>query len=66
MIGDYVAALDPAAQTAAAGKIQVKLLEETPLIYGYFFNFLAASASNVSGIVPNAAGQLFLTQASIA
>lgn len=66
LIADYTAALDLPAQREAAGAIQRKLLDETPLIYGYFFNFLAASRANVRGIVPNAAGQLFLTQASLA
>lgn len=64
LIGDYLAAVEPAEQMRAAAAVQSLLLEETPLIYSYFFDFLAATAGNVTGIVPNAAGQLFLTGAA--
>ena len=35
-------------QKTIAGKIQNLLLEQTPMIYPYFYNYLAATASNVT------------------
>jgi peptide/nickel transport system substrate-binding protein len=60
----YIAALDLQSQRTIAGKIQNLLLEETPVIYAYFYNYLAASASNVSGVEPTGIGHLFLFNAS--
>ena len=65
LISDYIAAVDPATQKQTAGALQTLLLDETPLIYSYFFNFLAASTDKVVGIVPNASGQLFLSLAAL-
>ncbi|AZN98071.1 MAG: ABC transporter substrate-binding protein [Mesorhizobium sp.] len=60
----YIAALDLEAQKAAAGKIQKLLLEETPIIFGYFSDYLTATAKGVTGVQPTAMGQLFLEKAS--
>lgn len=65
LIAEYIAAVEPEAQSQAASALQTLLLDETPLIYSYFFDFLAVSTVNVVGIVPNAAGQLFLTRAAL-
>ena len=35
---------------------------ETPIIYGYFYNHLSASAKNVAGVYPTASGGLFLNK----
>ncbi len=56
----YIAALDPAAQRAEAGRIQRLLLEETPVITAYFYDWLSVTAKNVSGVRPTAMGQLNL------
>jgi peptide/nickel transport system substrate-binding protein len=56
----YIAAVDLSSQQQIAGKIQTLLLNETPIIYGYFYNYLTASAKNVSGVYPTAIGHLFL------
>ncbi|WP_137934110.1 ABC transporter substrate-binding protein [Mesorhizobium comanense] len=60
----YIAALDLEAQKADAGKIQKLLLEETPVIFGYFYDYLTATAKGVAGVQPTAMSQLFLEKAS--
>jgi peptide/nickel transport system substrate-binding protein len=60
----YIAALDLEAQKATAGKIQKLLLEETPVIFGYFYDYLTATAKGVTGVQPTAMSQLFLDKAS--
>jgi peptide/nickel transport system substrate-binding protein len=66
LVADYVAAIDVQSQRAVAGKIQQLLLDETPIILPYFFNFLSATGTNVSGVQTTATGLLFVDQASIA
>jgi peptide/nickel transport system substrate-binding protein len=56
----YIAALDPGSQRAAAARIQRLLLEETPVIIAYFYDWLSVTASDVSGVRPTAMGQLNL------
>lgn len=60
----YIAALDLEAQKATAGKIQKLLLEETPVVFGYFYDYLTATAKGVAGVQPTAMSQLFLEKAS--
>ena len=55
---------DVQGQKTVAGKIENLLLEQTPVIYPYFYNYLAATASNVTGVEPTAIGHLFLFNAS--
>ncbi|MEI9405416.1 ABC transporter substrate-binding protein [Mesorhizobium argentiipisi] len=64
MAASYIAALDLEAQKATAGKIQKLLLEETPVIFGYFYDYLTAMAKGVTGVQPTAMSQLFLEKAS--
>jgi len=66
LVAQYVAAIDLQAQRAVAGKIEQLLLDETPIILPYFFNFLTATGSNISGVQTTATGLLFVDQASIA
>ena len=65
LVADYIKALDLGAQKAVAGKIQRLLLDETPVIFGYFYDYLTPAKKNVQGIppVPN---RLFLSQATVA
>ena len=58
MVPRYVKALDLAAQRSAAGEIQRLLLDETPLIVGYFPDLLVPVRKGVTGLVPIAAGLL--------
>ncbi|RUU06449.1 ABC transporter substrate-binding protein [Mesorhizobium sp. USDA-HM6] len=64
LAASYIAALDLEAQKADAGKIQKLLLEETPVIFGYFYDYLTATAKGVAGVQPTAMSQLFLEKAS--
>ena len=64
LASSYVAALDLEAQKAAASKIQTLLLEETPVIFGYFYDHLIATAKGVTGAQPTAMSQLFLAGTS--
>ena len=64
LVKSYVAALDLEAQREAAGKIQRLLLDETPIIFGYFYDFLTAQKPGMSGVEPTAMSHLFLQQAS--
>ena len=58
----YVAAIDLSTQRSVAAQLETLLLEQTPVIFGYFYNFLSASAKNVTGIYPTAIGHIFLTK----
>jgi peptide/nickel transport system substrate-binding protein len=62
---EYVAALDLSSQRTIAGQIQTLLLNETPIIYAYFYNYLTATATNVTGVYPTAIGHLFLYNAAM-
>jgi len=62
LVSQYVLALDLGGQRAVAGKIQRLLLEETPIIFGYFYDFLTPVKKNLQGI-PSIANRLFLSQA---
>lgn len=60
LVSRYVAAVDLTSQRSAAKQIQTLLLEQTPIIYAYFYNYLTAMAKNVSGAYPTAIGHIFL------
>jgi peptide/nickel transport system substrate-binding protein len=62
LIGDFVAALDVDSQKAAAAQIEQFLLDETPVIFPYFYYHLSAERSNVTGIIPTGMGHIDLTQ----
>jgi peptide/nickel transport system substrate-binding protein len=56
----YIATGDLSSQRAIAGQIETLLLAQTPIVYGYFYNYLTASAKNVTGAYPTAVGHIFL------
>jgi peptide/nickel transport system substrate-binding protein len=62
----YIAApaTDVSGQKTIAGKIETLLLDQTPIIFPYFYNYLTATATGVSGVEPTAIGHLFLFNAS--
>jgi peptide/nickel transport system substrate-binding protein len=64
LTASYIAALDLDSQKTDAKKIQSLLLEETPIVIGYFFEYLSASKSGVAGINRTAMSQIFLNKAS--
>ena len=60
----YIATSDLHTQQQIAGQIQTLLLNETPIIYAYFYNYLSAWAKNVRGPYPTAIGHIFLNKAT--
>jgi len=65
LVGQYIGALDLQSQRGTAGKIQELLLDETPILWTYFYDFLTATTKKVSGVRATAMAQLFLENASI-
>ncbi len=63
LVRDYVAALDVESQRGIAKQIQELLLEETPVIFPYFYNFLSAAKPNLRNAVSAATGQFDLSRA---
>jgi peptide/nickel transport system substrate-binding protein len=66
LVAQYVATTDLTKQRELAGKIEALLLDETPIIFAYFYNYIAATNANVSGVSATAISQVFLAGASIA
>jgi peptide/nickel transport system substrate-binding protein len=64
LVGQYIAAVDLSTQKSLAGQIETLLLDQTPIIFGYFYNYLTATAQGVTGVYPTAIGHLFLNNAS--
>jgi peptide/nickel transport system substrate-binding protein len=64
LVGQYTAATDVSSQRTVSAQIESLLLAQTPVIYGYFYNYLTATASNVTGVLPTAIGHLFLYNAA--
>jgi peptide/nickel transport system substrate-binding protein len=64
LVAQYIAAVDLTTQKSIAGQIQTLLLDQTPVIFGYFYNYLTATAQSVTGVYPTAIGHLFLYNAS--
>jgi peptide/nickel transport system substrate-binding protein len=64
LVGQYIAASDIATQKSLSGQIETLLLDQTPVIYGYFYNYLTATATGVQGVYPTAIGHLFLDKAT--
>jgi peptide/nickel transport system substrate-binding protein len=60
----FVAAVDLSTQRQLAGQIQRLLLDETPIIFAYFYNYLTATQKNVTGVYPTAQSQFFLWNAA--
>jgi peptide/nickel transport system substrate-binding protein len=63
LVQSYVGALDIGAQKAAAKKIQEMLLDETPIVFPYFYYFLTGTKKNVGNVQVTAMGHFDLTKA---
>ena len=66
LVAAYVASTDLTTQRAAAGRIQTLLLEETPVIIPYFYDYLCATGPAVTGVAATAMSQVFLQDAALA
>jgi peptide/nickel transport system substrate-binding protein len=64
LVAQYIAATDVGTQKSVAGQIEQLLLNETPIIFSYFYNYLTATAQGVTGVYPTAIGHLFLYNAA--
>ena len=64
LVAGYIGTADLESQREQAGKIQQLLLDETPVIFGYFYDYLVVTAKNVIGVQPTAISQLFLDKAT--
>jgi peptide/nickel transport system substrate-binding protein len=64
LVSQYVAAADLSTQRSIAGQIETLLLDQTPVIFGYFYNYLTATAKTVTGAYPTAIGHIFLYNAT--
>jgi peptide/nickel transport system substrate-binding protein len=56
----FIATVDLSTQRRLAGQIERLLLDETPIIFAYFYDYLSASQKNVTGTYPTAQSQFFL------
>jgi peptide/nickel transport system substrate-binding protein len=64
LVSQYIATADLSTQRSIAGQIETLLLDQTPVIFGYFYNYLTATAKTVSGVYPTAIGHIFLNNAT--
>jgi len=63
LVKEYTQALDIGAQRTAAKKIQELLLDETPIIYPYFYYFLTGTKKNVGNVEVSAMGHYDISKA---
>ena len=66
LVGQYIAAVDLQSQRSYAKQIQTLLLDETPIIFAYFYNYLSATRAGLSGLRASAMGQTWTDQMSVA
>lgn len=53
MIENFEAAPTPALQKRFSRQMQLQLLKDTPVIYAYFYSYIAGASSKVKGYVPD-------------
>ena len=58
LVKQYVSASDVPAQKKLAGQIETLLLDQTPIIFPYFYYHMSATKSTVSGVEPTAMGHI--------
>jgi peptide/nickel transport system substrate-binding protein len=63
LVAQYTATADLSTQRSIAGQIETLLLDQTPVIFGYFYNYLTATTKNTTGAYPTAIGHIFLNNA---
>ena len=55
----------PADPAAAGRRIQQKLLDDTPIIFSYFYNFLSATRAGVAGVRTTAMSHVWVDQSGL-
>jgi peptide/nickel transport system substrate-binding protein len=61
----FISTADPSTQQQIAGQIEQMLLDDTPIIFAYFYHYLSATTSKVSGARASAMGQVWVDQATV-
>ncbi len=61
----YIGAIAVKDQRKYAGQMQTILLHDTPVIFPYFYNYLAAGTTDVKGYKADAQGSVFLSHTSL-
>jgi peptide/nickel transport system substrate-binding protein len=65
LISQYLAATSFKAQNAAATAMQEILLDQTPVVFPYFYYYLAAGSKSVTGYAADPLGQIYLSKTSL-
>jgi peptide/nickel transport system substrate-binding protein len=63
LVQQYLAAVDLQAQRGIAGQIERLLLDETPIIFPYFYAHLSATQTNVANVEPTGMGHIRMLKA---
>jgi peptide/nickel transport system substrate-binding protein len=61
----FIATADVSTQQQIAGQIEQMLLDDTPIIFAYFYDYLSATSSKVNGARASAMGQVWVDQATV-
>jgi peptide/nickel transport system substrate-binding protein len=64
LVAQYISTMDLTGQRAISGKIERLLLDETPVIFSYFYDYLFATTAEVTGL-PACAARLYLGGVSL-
>ncbi len=63
LVKDYVAAVDLGVQRRASRQIQELLLDESPILFNYFYYFLSGAKDYIAGVETNAMGHTDVSRA---
>ncbi len=63
LVTQYQSAIDVDGQKTAIGQIQVKIQEDAPALYPYFYNYLSGHDSSIGGVEVTALGHVQLGKA---
>jgi peptide/nickel transport system substrate-binding protein len=66
IIKKYLGAIALSDQRKYAGQIETIMLRDTPIIFPYFYNYIAAGSKSVKGYQADALGQVYLSHTSLA
>jgi peptide/nickel transport system substrate-binding protein len=66
VIDKYIGAIALSDQRKYAGQIEADMLRDTPIIFPYFYNYLAAGSKKVQGYKADALGSVYLSKTSLA